>query len=79
MGEVNHVVDHMKLEYKGVFSIRDFFRMFTRWYKESPYEKGGDFTSEQRTSHGTCIEHFYFPWKKDTLEIRYYMKIRVLM
>ena len=35
MGEVRLVVDHMKLEYKGIFSTREMFRMFTRWFKEN--------------------------------------------
>lgn len=79
MGEVHHVVDHLKLEYQGVFSARNMFRMFTKWYKESPYEKGGDYTSEQQTSHGKCIEHSYYPWKKHTDQIRFFMKLRILM
>jgi hypothetical protein len=79
MGEVNIVVDHLKLEYKGVFNVREFFRMFTRWYKEGPYEKGADYVSEQNTSHGKCMEYFYYPWKKQTDYIRYFMKIRILM
>lgn len=79
MGEVNHVVDHMKLEYQGVFSVREMFRMFTRWYRESPYEKGADYASEQHTSHGKCIEYFYYPWKKQTDVVRHFMKIRLLM
>lgn len=79
MGEVNHIVDHLKLEYKGVFNLRDMFRMFTRWYKESPYEKGGDYVSEQNTSRGKYMEYSYWPWKKQTDYIRYFMKIRMLI
>ena len=79
MGEVNQVVDHLKLEYKGVFSARDMFAMFTRWYKESPYEKGGDYMSEQHTSHGKCLEYWNYPWKKQTDSIRHFMKIRLLI
>ena len=79
MGEVNHIVDHLKLEYQGVFNIRELFRMFTRWYRESPYEKGADYASEQHTSHGKCFEYFYYPWKKQTDYIRYFMKIRLLI
>ncbi len=79
MGEVTHTVDHLKLEYKGVFSSREMFAMFTRWLKESPYEKGGDYVSEQNTSHGKCIEYMYWPWKKQTEKIRHFMKIRILI
>ncbi|MBD3164040.1 hypothetical protein GF323_02485 [Candidatus Woesearchaeota archaeon] len=79
MGDVNHIVDHLKLEYRGIFSVREMFRMFTRWYKESPYEKGGDYISEQNTSHGKCIEYYYFPWKKQTDAVRYFMRIRMLI
>ena len=79
MGEIHHLVDHMKLEYKGIFSVRDMFAMFTKWYKESPYEKGGDYTSEYHTSHGKCIEHFYYPWKKQMEYMRHFMKIRILI
>jgi hypothetical protein len=78
MGEVNQVVDHLKLEYTGVFEIREFFKMFTRWYKESPYEKGGDYISEYNTSHGKCIEYYYYPWKKETDALRFFMKLRFL-
>ncbi|MBR9699856.1 hypothetical protein GOV09_05340 [Candidatus Woesearchaeota archaeon] len=79
MGEVNQVVDHLKLEYKGIFNIKELFGMFGRWYKESPYEKGGDYISEQRTHHGKCIEYVYWPWKKQTDYIRHYMKLRILI
>jgi len=79
MGEVNHVVDHLKLEYKGVFDLREMFRMFTRWYAESPYEKGGDYASEQHTSSGKYLEYCYYPWKKQTDYIRYFQKIRLLI
>ncbi len=79
MGEVNHVVDHMKLEYKGVFSVREMFAMFTRWFKEVPYEKGADYVSEQHTSHGKCIEYIYWPWMKESREARKFMKIRLLI
>ena len=79
MGEVNQVVDHLKLEYKGVFSVRDLFRMFTRWYKEKPYEKGGDYVSEQHTSRGKYLEYNYYPWMKQTDMVRKFMKIRMLV
>ena len=79
MGEVNQIVDHLSLEYKGIFDTREMFRMFTRWYKESPYEKGGDYISEQHTSHGRCIEYTYWPWKKQTDTVRHFMKIRLLI
>jgi hypothetical protein len=79
MGEVWQVVDHLQLEYKGVFSVKDLFRFFTRWYKESAYEKGGDYVSEQHTSHGKCIEYVYWPWKKDSDYVRHFMKIRLLI
>src|SRR3989338_9543244 len=79
MGEVRLVVDHMKLEYKGIFSTREMFRMFTRWFKENPFEKGADYISEQHTSHGKCIEYVYWPWYKLSDFMRKYMKIRILI
>jgi len=79
MGDTKLVVDHLKLEYQGVFSVRDLFRMFTRWCKERAYEKGGDYISEQNTENGKYIEYFYYPWKKDTSEVRFFMKIRLLI
>ena len=78
-GEVYHIVDHMKLDYKGIFDVNSMFRMFTKWYRDMPYEKGGDYISEYNTSHGKCMEYCYFPWLKDTDYIRKYMKIRILM
>ncbi len=78
-GEVNQIVDRLTLEYRGVFSSRELFRMFTKWYKESPYEKGGDYISEQNTSHGKCIEYTYMPWIKPNDYIRNFMRIRILI
>ena len=80
MGEVHHVVDHLKLEYRGVFNIREMLSGLGRWMKENPYEKGGDYMSEQHTAHGKCIEYTYWPWKKETYPyVRLYMKVRILI
>jgi hypothetical protein len=79
MGEVNHIVDHLKLEHQGVFDVKEMFNMFTRWMKEVPYEKGGDYVSEQNTSHGKCIEYFYYPWLKVSDNLRAFLKIRLLL
>jgi hypothetical protein len=35
--------------------------------------------SEQNTSHGKCMEYFYYPWMKETDTIRKMMKIRILI
>jgi hypothetical protein len=79
MGETNQIVDHLRLEYQGVFEARAMFNMFTKWLQESPYEKGQDNVSEQNTSHGKCIEYTYYPWIKETAEVRNFLKIRILI
>jgi len=79
MGEVNQVVDHVKLEYTGVFNMSEMFAMYSKWMKEQPYEKGGDYVSEQNTSRGKFVEMYYYPWKKDNDYIRHFFKIRILI
>ena len=79
VGEVNHIVDHLRLEYKGVFSIKDLFSFFTKWFQESPYEKGGDYVSEMNSSKGKFIEYNYVPWKKQTDYVRHFMRLRLMI
>ena len=79
MGEVRQLVDHLKLEYKGLFEAKNFFKLVDSWLSERQMEKKNTKDVEIMTPEGKFIEWEISPWTKCTDYMRLYMKIRVLM
>ncbi len=80
MVDVRIVVDHLKLEYKGIFDTPNFFRLVDAFYFERGMEKRDNKMYEYKTPKGKFIEWENYTWKKFTSEyIRAMIKMRVLM
>ena len=79
MSDVRIIVDHMKLDYKGLFKANDFFRTIDVWLFERGIEKKTNKNFEQVTPKGKFLEWEISSWKKITEYIRYIYKIRVLV
>ena len=80
MSDVRIIVDHLKLEYKGIFDINNFFRLVDSFYFERGLEKRDNKTYEHNTPKGKFIEWENYTWKKISAEyIREMIKMRTLM
>ncbi len=80
MSDVRIIVDHLKLEYKGVFDTNNFFKLVDAFYFERGLEKRDNKTYEHDTPKGKFIEWENYTWKKLSAEyIREMIKMRVLM
>lgn len=78
MSDLRIIVDHMKLEYKGLFDLNGFFRLIDSWLFERGFEKRTNKNFEQATPKGKFIEWEIASWKKHESR-RDIIKVRVLM
>ena len=79
MSEIRIIVDHLKLDYKGIFDTYELFRQFDAWLHQRGYEKEEHKNTEQTTPTGKQIEWELTHWKKISFHAKYRMKIRVLI
>lgn len=79
MSELRIIVDHMKLDYKGLFDVNNLFRLIDAWLFERNFEKRTNKNFEQETPKGKFIEWEVASWKKISDYQRYIIKIRMLM
>ncbi|MBS3097528.1 hypothetical protein J4209_01890 [Candidatus Woesearchaeota archaeon] len=79
MSELRILVDHMKLEYTGLFDVNNLFRTIDAWLKERAFEKRTDMNQELNTPTGKFLEWVIAPWKKVSDYTRYIIKIRMLV
>tara|TARA_B100001971_G_C18212506_1_gene551665 strand:+ start:464 stop:1003 length:540 start_codon:yes stop_codon:yes gene_type:complete len=79
MSDVRIIVDHIKLDYQGLFKLNDFFKTIDAWLFERGLEKRTNKNFEQNTPKGKFIEWEIASWKKITPYVRYIYKLRVLI
>jgi hypothetical protein len=79
MSELRIIVDHMQLEYSGLFELNNFFKMIDAWLFERLYEKRTNKNFEENTPNGKFIEWEIASWRKMTDYVRNIIKMRVLM
>lgn len=78
MGDVRIIVDHLKLEYTGVFDSKALFRLIGSWFNERGIQKREAKNFEQNLADGKYIEYEIPYWKKVTDYNRFIYKIRAL-
>ena len=66
MVERDIVVDRMKIEYEGLFSARELYKLIDNWFFEKGYDKREKKSSESIKPAGKYIEMELEPWKKVT-------------
>lgn len=79
MSYTNIIVDHMKLEYKGLFKASDMFKLVDSWLFERGMEKRVNKNYELETSDGKFLEWEVASWKKVTDYIRIIISPRFLI
>ena len=78
MSDVRIIVDHLKLDYKGLLDVKGLFKLINRWFMERQFQKKEDKNHEQNLPEGKFIEYEISNWKKVSGEIKYIYKIRML-
>ena len=79
MSDVRILVDHMKLDYIGLFDLNGLFKTIEAWLKERGMEKRVDKEQELSTPTGKFIEWIIAPWKKISDYNRIFFKIRMMV
>ncbi len=77
MGELEIVVDRIKIDYKGPVDLNALFRFIEHFLWERGFDKKQDKDFEFNTDRGKFIEWQYTPWKKISDYVRYIIKVHV--
>jgi len=78
MGDVRIIVDHMKLEYSGIFDTKALFKLIGSWFNQRQIQKRESKNFEQTLADGKYIEYEIAYWKKMSDYHRFIYKIRAL-
>lgn len=78
MSDLRIIVDHIQLEYSGLFDLNGMFKMIDGWLFERGYEKRTNKNFEETTPTGKFIEWEIASWFKQTDYIRNIIKVRML-
>lgn len=79
MAERELIVDHIRLEYEGLFDARELLSMIDRYFRDKGYDKRELRNIEQVKPEGKYVEIEYLPWKKTTDYVKNEIWIRLIM
>jgi len=79
MGTYNIVVDHMKLDYAGIFDPNAMFKKITHWFNEHGIQRTEPKSFEYVLPDGKSIEWECGYWRRMTDYSRNIYKLRILM
>lgn len=78
MSELRIIVDHIKLDYKGIMNVKELFKLINSWFVERNFQKKEDKCHEQNLPNGKTMEYEISHWKKVSDHPRVIYKIRAL-
>lgn len=79
MTEKKLVIDQLRLNYEGLFSLNELYRTVSSWFYEHGYDYYEKKNVEQVTPTGKDIEIELRPWKKLTDYAKKELKIRMFL
>ena len=79
MGEMDIIVDKLRLQYEGLFSVKDLYFAIDEWFEERNFDRRELRHVERVTPEGKYIEVEMRPWKKYTDYAKCEIKIRLVM
>lgn len=79
MADTRIIVDHLRLNYSGPFDMSELFRLTNAFWKERGYDLHSMKEFEHDLKSGKHVEWQLRPWKQVTHDMRYLIKIRVLI
>ncbi len=77
MAEKKIVVENLKIEYEGLFSIAELYKLIDRWFKDQGYDKKEIKNIEQVGHEGKYIELELVPWRNVSDYVKYEIKLRL--
>lgn len=77
MPERRIVVDELKLEYEGLFDVKEFFNLIENFFFDRKYDKREIKNVESVTPNGKNIEVVLMPWKTISDYAKYEIKLRI--
>jgi hypothetical protein len=77
MAERRLVVDHMKLNYEGLFDVHELYMLIDRWLREKGFDKRESINQEHVKPEGKYVHLVLQPWKKITDYARHIIKIDI--
>ena len=79
MGTYDIVVDHMKLDYAGIFDSKAMFKLISHWFNERYIQKSVPKTFQHTLADGKHIEWECAYWRRQTDYTRMLYKLRILI
>lgn len=79
MSEQKIVVDHMKLNYKGLFDVRELYKVLDNFFKEKGYDKRELRNIEHVKPEGKYIELELLPFKKVSDYAKFVIRVEAIM
>jgi len=78
MAEIDIIIDKLRLQFEGLFSVKDLYYMMDEWFEERNYDHRELRHIERVTPEGKYIEWEWQPWKKYTDYAKSEIRIRVI-
>lgn len=79
MTERNLVVDKMRLNYEGLFSVQELYKLIDTWFREKGYDKRERKNTEKVSPESKFIELWLEPWKKITDYAKNVISLRIII
>jgi hypothetical protein len=79
MSEREVILDKVRLNYEGLFSIPDLYRTIDEWFEEKNYDKRELKNIERVSADGKYIEIELLPWKKVSDYAKNEIRLRIIM
>jgi len=78
MVEIKIVVDKLRIQYEGIFSVPELYQTIDNWLREKGYDKQERKNVEKVSPKGKQIELILQPWKKITDYAKIIISIRLI-
>ena len=79
MPERECLIHKMRLNYEGLFSVKDLYKLIDDWFHEKNYDKKEIKNIERVTPDGKFIEIELMPWKKVSDYAKNEIQVRMLL
>lgn len=79
MAERELIVDHLRVEYEGLFDATELYRLIDLFFRDKGYDKRDLKNIEKVRPEGKYVEIELMPWKKTTDYFKNEIKIRIIM
>ena len=79
MTERELIVDHMRIQYEGLFDATELYKLIDRFFRDKGYDKRDLKNVEKVRPQGKFIEIELLPWKKTTDYFKNEIKVRMIM